>query len=69
MRRLFYVYGQNYKRQEHERPGDYQQSPGRFFASPQISKELSTMPSNLNLEYYYGNEAEHHDLTQDAAGI
>ena len=35
---------------------------GAFSVSPHITKEAITMPSNLNLDYYYGNEAEQYSF-------
>ena len=61
MRRLFCVYEQIYK------AAGASSAPvttvaGAFFVSPHIKKEANTMPSNLNLDYYYGNEAEQYSF-------
>jgi len=35
---------------------------GALFVFPHIAKEAITMPSNLNLDYYYGTEAEQYSF-------
>ena len=35
---------------------------GAFLFLRNITKEAITMPSNLNLDYYYGNEAEQYSF-------